>query len=109
MLINEYISIVGLLPLPVASMGDIGDLGRRQGMLLSLLSVGAIVGPPISGLINMVTHGYVATGYYAGPLIGRSIWRSIAHGFTGSTVLVGVGLMVICRAMLTGHLVRGKI
>lgn len=47
-------------------MGDIGDLGRRQGMLFSLLAVGAILGPPISGIINSATHGYVAMGFYAG-------------------------------------------
>lgn len=50
-------------------MGDIGDLGRRQGMLFSLLAIGAILGPPISGIINMMTHGYVAMGFYAGRLI----------------------------------------
>lgn len=59
---------VGLLTLPVANMGDIGDVGRRQGMLFTTLSVGAILGPPISGLINTSTGGYTAVGFYAGKL-----------------------------------------
>ena len=90
-------------------MGEMGDMGRRQGMMFSLLAVGAIIGPPISGLINTATHGYVVMGFYAGPLNSCFLRHSIAYGFTGSTVFVGVGLMVICRIMLTGDLFKGKI
>lgn len=49
-------------------MGDIGDVGRRQGMLFTTLSLGAILGPPISGLINTSTGGYTAVGFYAGKI-----------------------------------------
>jgi hypothetical protein len=47
-------------------MGEITDVGRRQGMLFSILAVGAILGPPISGIINVATHGFIAMGFYAG-------------------------------------------
>ena len=57
---------MALLSLPVVAMGEIGDIGRRQGMLFSLLAAGAILGPPISGAINTATHGYTAVGFYAG-------------------------------------------
>jgi len=57
---------VGLLILPVTNMGELGDVGRRQGMLFSIVAIGAILGPPISGLIQKGTGGYVAVGFYAG-------------------------------------------
>ncbi|KAF8495387.1 MFS general substrate transporter [Gautieria morchelliformis] len=85
-------TFVGILVLPVTSMGEIGDIGRRQGMLLSLLAIGAILGPPISGFINAATRGYVAMGFYA-----------------GGAVLAGVVLMFVCRVLITGQLFRGKV
>ena len=99
----------GLLSLPVTAMGDIGDIGRRQGMLFSLLAVGAILGPPISGIINMATHGYVAVGFYAGTLDDSLGFPSSAHHLSGSVVLVGVVFMIVCRTMITGHIFWGKI
>lgn len=64
----DHFVIVGLLTVPVANMGDVHDVGRRQGMLFTILSMGAILGPPISGLINTSTGGYTAVGFYAGKL-----------------------------------------
>jgi len=85
-------AFVALLSLPVVAMGEIGDIGRRQGMLFSLLAVGAILGPPISGAINTATHGYTAVGFYA-----------------GSMVLAGVAILIVCRTMITGHLYLGRV
>lgn len=48
------------------AMGVSGDLGRRLGMFTSIISIGALTGPPISGAINAATGGYEAVGYYAG-------------------------------------------
>ncbi|KAF8584118.1 MFS general substrate transporter [Ramaria rubella] len=84
-------AFVSLLSIPVVSMGDMGDVGRRQGMLFSLLAIGAVLGPPISGVINTATHGYTAVGFYA-----------------GSMVLAGAALMTTSRALVTGHILRGQ-
>ncbi|KAF9020820.1 MFS general substrate transporter [Hymenopellis radicata] len=65
---------------PVMEFGDASDVGRRVGMMMSILALGALAGPPISGAINTGTGGFEAVGYYA-----------------GSAVLVGVGLMVVSR------------
>ena len=47
-------------------MGDTEDVGRRLGMFMSILSIGALAGPPISGAISTVTGGFKDVGYYAG-------------------------------------------
>ena len=47
-------------------MGDTNDVGRRLGMFMSILAVGALVGPPISGAISTATGDFKAVGYYAG-------------------------------------------
>lgn len=90
-------------------MGEIGDIGRRQGMLFSLLSVGALLGPPISGFVNTGTHGFVVVGFYAGALDDLAEFPRFAYDPLGGVVLLGVSLMIVCRAMITGHLFRGKI
>lgn len=46
--------------------GETADVGRRIGMMMSFLSIGALAGPPISGAINTATGGFEAVGYYAG-------------------------------------------
>lgn len=48
------------------ALGDIEDVGRRTGMGLSIIAVGALAGPPISGAIYDSTRGFKAVGYYAG-------------------------------------------
>ncbi|KAK0193029.1 major facilitator superfamily domain-containing protein [Armillaria mellea] len=59
-------SFVSLLCAPIIEFGDTSDVGRRVGMMMSILAVGALVGPPISGSINTATGGFEAVGYYAG-------------------------------------------
>lgn len=48
------------------ALGDTKDVGRRLGMFMSILSLGALAGPPISGAINTATGGFEDVGYYAG-------------------------------------------
>lgn len=81
---------VALLAVPLIHMGDVGDVGRRSGILLTITSVAALCGPPISGAIAQRTGGYEAVAYYA-----------------GSTVVLCVILMWITRFLLTGHLLKG--
>ena len=47
-------------------MGETGDIGRRTGMLTTILAFGALAGPPISGAINTSTGGFKMVGVYAG-------------------------------------------
>ncbi|KAH9484578.1 Aspyridones efflux protein apdF [Psilocybe cubensis] len=76
-------SYVSLLSNPIMEMGETGDVGRRIGMFMSILAIGALAGPPISGAIGTATGDFKAVGYYA-----------------GTAVLVGVGLMSITRHLI---------
>jgi MFS transporter, MCT family, solute carrier family 16 (monocarboxylic acid transporters), member 10 len=48
------------------AMGDVEDVGRRSGMMMTIIAMGALAGPPISGAINNATKGFPAVGYFAG-------------------------------------------
>ncbi|KAJ3512139.1 hypothetical protein NLJ89_g3699 [Agrocybe chaxingu] len=74
---------VSLLSNPTMDMGETGDVGRRIGMFMSILAMGALAGPPISGAISSATGDFKAVGYYA-----------------GTSVLVGVGLMSVTRHLI---------
>ena len=47
-------------------MGDMADAGRRTGTAMTVVALGVIAGPPISGAIAQTTGGFKAVGYYAG-------------------------------------------
>ena len=55
-----------MLAAPLIEMGDRYDVGLRLGMYFTILSMGALAGPPISGAIFTASGGYKAVGYYAG-------------------------------------------
>jgi len=57
---------VSLLPTPLMMMGDMHDAGRRSGIAMTGIALGAVAGPPISGAIAQATGGFKAVGYYAG-------------------------------------------
>lgn len=84
-------SYVSLLANPIMDLGDAGDIGRRVGMFMSILALGALAGPPISGAINRTTGGFEAVGFYA-----------------GSMVLLGVAMMVLVRWLVLRRW-RGRI
>jgi len=81
-------SYVSLLANPTMALGDTKDVGRRLGMFMSIFSLGALAGPPISGAINTATGGFEAVGYYA-----------------GSTVILGVAMMCVVRHLVLGGVV----
>ncbi|KAG8886899.1 hypothetical protein FRB98_000815 [Tulasnella sp. 332] len=83
-------AFVGLLATPVAQLGDTGDIGRRTGMLFTVMAIGAVVGPPIAGAIYSATGGFDIVGIYA-----------------GVTVLISSALMVGARWAALGGF-RGK-
>lgn len=64
-------------------LGDTSDVGRRIGMFMSILALGALAGPPISGAINTATGGFVAVGWFA-----------------GSMIILGVAMMSIARRLV---------
>ncbi|KAK1221521.1 hypothetical protein PQX77_015640 [Marasmius sp. AFHP31] len=68
---------------PIFEMGEIHDIGRRGGMLLTVGAIGALIGPPISGAIRQSTGSFEAVGYYA-----------------GSVILFGVFLMMVTRHLM---------
>jgi MCP family monocarboxylic acid transporter-like MFS transporter 10 len=59
-------TFVSLIQAPAIALGSIHDVGQRAGLFMTVLSVGALAGPPISGAINAATDGFVASGAYAG-------------------------------------------
>ncbi|KAI9464986.1 MFS general substrate transporter [Lactarius psammicola] len=83
-------AMVTLIGAPMMALGDCADVGRRTGMYLTIISLGALAGPPISGAINHSTSGYIAVGIFA-----------------GSSVIVGVFLLALSRYFVLGRW-RGK-
>ncbi|TFY79816.1 hypothetical protein EWM64_g4196 [Hericium alpestre] len=76
-------AFVSLLAAPMIAFGEASDVGRRTGMFMTTLSIGALAGPPISGAINTATGGYKAVGIYA-----------------GSAVMVATALMYLARQLV---------
>ena len=59
-------AMMTLMGAPMMALGESADVGRRTGMYFTVLSIGALAGPPISGAINNATRGYTAVGIFAG-------------------------------------------
>jgi hypothetical protein len=59
-------AFVGPIIAPLVPLGDSADVGRRVGMFLTILSLGILAGPPISGAVARATNGYTAVGLFAG-------------------------------------------
>ena len=47
-------------------MGSMHDVGSRVGISMTIVALGAVVGPPTSGAINAATGTFTFTGIYAG-------------------------------------------
>ena len=60
---------MSLLNAPFMEMGNPHDVGAKVGMGMTMIAIGAICGPPISGAINTASGGYTAVGYYAGSVV----------------------------------------
>ena len=60
---------VAIMAQPVVRMGKITEVGMRTGMAFTVMSFGALAGPPISGAILDHTGDLKNVGYYAGALI----------------------------------------
>ncbi|CUA69039.1 putative transporter MCH4 [Saccharomyces cerevisiae S288c] [Rhizoctonia solani] len=80
---------VGMLATPVAKMGSMDDVGRRTGMLMTVIAGGAVAGPPISGAIRDTTGSFVDVGYYAGSMIILCVLLLICVKFVALGTLRG--------------------
>lgn len=77
-------AFAALISVPMIALGDSTDVGRRTGMYLTVLSLGSLAGPPISGAINRATGGYTVVGIYSGLffcLVGLRIGSVLTAGF----------------------------
>ncbi|THU83985.1 MFS general substrate transporter [Dendrothele bispora CBS 962.96] len=85
-------AFVGLFPVPVAALGDLSDFGSRAGLQMTLMALGALAGPPISGAILHQHNDFGPVGIYA-----------------GSTIILSVLLMVLTRYFVLKRFYGGKI
>lgn len=67
-------AFVGLFPVGIASLGSLSSIGRRAGMQMSIMSLGALAGPPISGAIFKAKGDFKPVGLYAGSVVALSIF-----------------------------------
>lgn len=90
-----------LVSSPVLDLGEKDQLGRRIGILMSMVGIAMLVGAPISGAIDK-SRGPIAMGLYAGTNTrnsGSCNPSEILILTTGSMMLVGAILMTIVRHM----------
>ena len=91
---------VSLVYNPIMDMGETEDVGRRTGMFMTILAVGALSGPPISGVINTRTGSFKPVGYFAGVIFSFKNLKSCIDGIyyvLGTAVFSGVGLLALSR------------
>ncbi|KAH6887338.1 major facilitator superfamily domain-containing protein [Coprinopsis sp. MPI-PUGE-AT-0042] len=62
-------AFVSAFNMPLYTLGEMGDIGRRVGTVMMFTAVGSLVGPPISGAIYKETGGFESVSYYAGTSI----------------------------------------
>lgn len=63
---------VAIMGQPAVRMGDVADVGRRVGMSFTIMSLGALAGPPISGaILDHAANDFKPVGYYAGETRGH--------------------------------------
>ncbi len=94
---------VSLLAAPIVRMGKTHDVGVRVGMSMTLIAIGAVAGPPISGAINDATGGFKFVGVYAGMHISAlKSNMTVLSVLTGSAVMLACAFMVLTRISILG-------
>jgi len=104
-IINRFCSgvYVSIVTKPIMDMGETGDVGRRTGMFFSILAIGALTGPPISGAIKSATGDFKAVGYYAGGPLKFNVFVTNSdplRNSLGTAVLVGIAMMSVSRHLI---------
>ena len=104
---------ITLLPVSLVAMGDMHDAGRRTGLAMTGIALGAVAGPPISGALIRTAGGFHTVSYYAGavpedhPLLTPyQIFYSLS--LPGSAIVGSVILLYIAKYLVLGTL-RGKL
>ncbi|OSD05114.1 MFS general substrate transporter [Trametes coccinea BRFM310] len=64
---------VSINPLPITRMSKVQEVGTNVGMAFSVMSCGALAGPPIAGAILDHTGSFKNVGYYAGTCLVASV------------------------------------
>ncbi|KAE9407326.1 MFS general substrate transporter [Gymnopus androsaceus JB14] len=63
-------TIVSGFLIPAFLLGEVSDIGRRTGMIMTMGALGGLFGTPISGaLINSETGGFKGAAYFAGSMV----------------------------------------
>ncbi|KAJ3767200.1 major facilitator superfamily domain-containing protein [Lentinula raphanica] len=83
-------TIISGLAIPVFLLGDVSDIGRRTGMMMTFGAMGGLFGAPISGAINKASGGFENVGCFAGSML----------------IIAGI-CMLTTRHLVLGNL-RGK-
>ncbi|KZV87618.1 MFS general substrate transporter [Exidia glandulosa HHB12029] len=83
---------VGLFPAPVAQMGPAQDTGLRTGLQMTIMALGALAGPPISGAIVGASGDFKDTGIFA-----------------ATTILAAAALMIGSKALILKRVWSGKL
>lgn len=92
-------------------MGSTEDVGHRIGIAMTILGIGGLLGPPISGAINSSTKGYSAMGFYAGKATPNHFMSQGGTNcllYEGSVIILSAVLMCITRHMMLGGRLWGK-
>ncbi|KAL5531067.1 hypothetical protein ACEPAG_3943 [Sanghuangporus baumii] len=71
-----------LFAIPVANLGSTHDVGRRTGLQMTIMAIGALTGPPISGAIKQNHSTFHEVGIYAGTMIAASIFLMMASKYS---------------------------
>ncbi|GJE91215.1 MFS general substrate transporter [Phanerochaete sordida] len=83
-------AFVSLFPIVTMRLGSVEDVGLRTGVQMTVMSLGALAGPPISGAIQQRTGSFHDVGIYA-----------------GSMVVLSVIVMIVARWAHVGKLIGG--
>ena len=99
-----------MLAAPIVMLNnDTEDVGLRVGMFFTIVAMGALAGPPISGAINKATGNYKATGYYAGTQPSCKCTTPVRLTVRlGSCIVISVCLLLITRQFVLGRRLWGK-
>ncbi|EJD00226.1 MFS general substrate transporter [Fomitiporia mediterranea MF3/22] len=74
-------AFICLVAAPVAYFGAINDVGRRTGLQMTIMAIGALIGPPISGAIKEHHSSFHEVGIFAGTVILTSIFLMLSSKF----------------------------
>ncbi|KAI1794304.1 MFS general substrate transporter [Ganoderma leucocontextum] len=86
-------AIIATLVYPFTRMGPVSDVGVRIGMGLTVMSIGILAGPPISGAIVDATGSFRNVGYYAGSMLALSaVFMFVVRHLT---IRMGTGSRII--------------